>query len=493
VIFLLFLLASTCTAADQRVPAWPQYRGPGGSGVAAEADNPPIEFGPAKHVLWKTAVPSGHSSPSIWGGRIFLTTFDKETQKLEVLALDRGNGRILWRRAVPAEGLESVHDISSPATATVVVDGERVIAYFGSFGLVCFDLDGNQQWSVPLGVAHVIPYGSGTSPILAGELVILNRDEGAEPYLLAVDRRTGKTVWKQKQYMGAAEKRGGSKATPVVWKDEVILHRRNEVVGFDLKTGLRKWWVTANTQGAGTPVAASDAIYVGEWFTGGEPDLRVPMPDFDTLLAQYDKNGDGLLGAGEFPERILQNHRIGLDGLPGADGTVSGKNTFRSADKNQDGKIDRAEWDSFLKGASGPSEEHGLTAIRPGGEGDVTATRVLWKESRGVPEVPVPLYYKGRVYTVTYGGVVSCLEAESGKAVFRGRLGASGAYFASPVAAGGRIYFASEEGVVSVIGGGDKLEVLARNDLQEPIFATPAIVQSVMYVRTPAHVFAFAK
>jgi outer membrane protein assembly factor BamB len=490
---LFFLLAVIATAADKKVPSWPQYRGPGGSGVAADADDPPIEFGPAKHVLWKTALPSGHSSPSIWGGRIFLTTFDKESQKLEVLALDRGNGKILWRRAVPAEGLESVHDISSPATATVAVDGERVYAYFGSYGLICFDLDGNQEWSVPLGVAHVIPYGSGTSPILAGELVILNRDEGPEPYLLAVDRHTGKTVWKQKQYMGAPEKRGGSKATPVVWKDEVILHRRNELVGYDLKTGLRKWWVTANTQAAGTPVAGPDAIYVGEWFTGGEPDLRVPMPDFDTLIKQYDKNGDGALSAGEFPERILQNHRIGLDGLPGADGTVSGKNTFRSADTNQDGKIDRAEWEEFLKGSSGPAEEHGLTAIRPGGEGDVTSTRVLWKQSRGVPEVPAPLYYKGRVYTVTYGGVVSCLEAGSGKVVFRGRLGASGAYFSSPVAAGGRVYFASEEGVVSVIGGGDKLEVLARNDLEEPIFATPAIVESVLYIRTPAHVFAFAR
>jgi outer membrane protein assembly factor BamB len=360
-------------------------------------------------------------------------------------------------------------------------------------GLVCFDLDGYQQWSVPLGVANVIPYGSGTSPILAGELVILNRDEGPEPYLLAVDRRTGKTVWKQKQYMGSPEKRGGSKATPLVWKDEVILHRRNEIVGFDLKTGLRKWWVTANTQGAGTPVAGPDAIYIGEWFTGGEPDLRVPMPDFDTLIARYDKNSDGVLSAAEFPARILQNHRAGLDGLPGADGSVSGKNAFASADKNQDGKIDRAEWNEFLKGSSAPAEEHGLTAIRPGGQGDVTATRVLWKESRGVPEVPVPLFYRGRVYTVTYGGVVSCLEAASGKLVFRGRLGASGAYFSSPVAASGRVYFASEEGVVSVIGAEDKLDVLARNNLQEPVFATPAIVDSVIYLRTPEHVYAFGK
>lgn len=110
-----------------------------------------------------------------------------------------------------------------------------------------------------------------------------------------------------------------------------------------------------------------------------------------------------------------------------------------------------------------------------------------------MPEVPAPLLYKGRVYTVTYGGVVSCLEAGNGKVIFRARLGASGAYFSSPVAAAGRIYFASEEGVVSVIGVGDTLEVLAKNDLEEPIFATPAIVESVIYVRTVGHVYAFGE
>jgi outer membrane protein assembly factor BamB len=490
---LLILLAFTAIAADHVIPAWPQYRGPAGSGIAADSANPPVEFGPAKHVLWKTSIPSGHSSPSIWGNRLFLTTFDKATKKLEVLALDRKSGQILWRRTVPAQGFEEVHEMSSLATATPAVDGERVYAYFGSYRLICFDFEGNEQWSVPLGMANVIPYGSGTSPILAGERVILNRDEGKEPYLLAVDRRTGKTIWKQKQYMGAPERRTGSKATPVVWKEEVILHRRNEIVGFDLSTGLRKWWVKANTQGAGTPVAGPDAIYVGEWFNSGEPDLRVPMPDFAALIKQHDKNGDGVLSEEELPERILQTRRAGLDGVAGADNMVSGKNVFRSADSNHDGRISREEWEQFLKNDSAPAEEHGLAAIRPGGEGDVTSTRVLWKEPRGVPEVPAPLYLNGRVYTVTYGGVVSCVDAASGKIIFRGRLGAAGAYFSSPVAAGGKIYFASGDGVASVIDGGTKLEVLARNNLEEPLFATPAIVQNVIYIRTPALLYAFAR
>ncbi len=336
----------------------------------------------------------------------------------------------------------------------------------------------------------MIPYGSGTSPIVAGELVLLNRDTGDVPYLLAVNRHTGKTIWKQT--VGEMRPRGNSKSTPVIWKDEVILHRNGELVGFDLKTGARKWWVTANTQGAGTPVAGPDAVYLGAWFNGGEPDLRRPPPDFDALLKKYDVNGDGVLSAAEFPEKILENQRAGLEGLPGADHVLSRKAVFASTDRNHDGMIDRSEWDAFVKASNGPAEEHGLTAIQPGGVGDVSATRVLWKEPRGVPEVPMPLYYKGRVYMVTYGGIASCVEAATGKLLFHGRLGAPGAYFASPVLAGGHVYFASSEGVVTVIEAGDKLNVLSRNDLEEPIYATPAIVANTVYVRTPSHVFAFA-
>src|SRR5260370_35720010 len=108
--------------------------------------------------------------------------------------------------------------------------------------------------------------------------------------------------------MRAPKRRGGCKATRLVSKDEVILHRRNELVGFDVKTGLRKWWIVANTQGAGTPVAGPDAIYLGEWFNGGEPDLRLPMPDFDALISKFDKNGDGVLSVDEIPARIRTDH-----------------------------------------------------------------------------------------------------------------------------------------------------------------------------------------
>jgi len=450
-----------------------------------------VEFSPIKNLLWVTSVPSGHSSPAIWGNRIFLSAFDKQSQKLEVLSLDRSNGKILWRKTIPAAGIENVHEISSPATATPVVDGERVYAYFGSYGVIAFDLDGGERWTLPLPLVQV-PYGSGTSPILAGDRLILSRDEGSQPSLLAIDRRTGKLIWNQKQYLGAA-RRPFNESTPALWKDEIVIHHRNEVVGFDLGTGARKWWFTANTQGAGSPVAGPDAVYVGTWFNDGEPDLRVSLPDFDTLVHQYDKDGDKLVGADEFPKEILQTRRIDMEGIRGADQKIPGRNLFAFADKNQDGKIDREEWEALLKQLSGSPHDHGLLAIGPGGKGDVTSSNLLWKEPRGVPEVPMPLYYQGRVYAVTNGGTVSCMDAVTGKLVFRGRLGAPGGYFSSPISAGGRIYFASGEGVVTVIeSGADSIKVLARNDLGEPLFATPAVIGENIYVRTPTRIYAFA-
>jgi outer membrane protein assembly factor BamB len=135
--------------------------------------------------------------------------------------------------------------------------------------------------------------------------------------------------------------------------------------------------------------------------------------------------------------------------------------------------------------------QHGLFAVKPGGQGDVTRTHVLWREGKATPEVPSPLFYRGRVYTVRDGGIVSCLGAATGKTLFRERLGPGGGYFSSPVAGDGKVYSASGKGVVTVLEAGDAFKVLARNDLQEPIMATPAIADGKLYVRTEKHLYAF--
>ena len=150
---------------------WPQFRGPNSSGLGG--GKPPVHFGPGQNVLWKAAVGSGLSSPIVWGERVFLTEFDQTSQKLATLCIDRRTGKILWRRAVAAEAIEKVHELSSPAGATPATDGERVYVYFGSYGLVCYDTNGNQKWERRLPLPEN-PYGAAASPIVAGELLVLN-------------------------------------------------------------------------------------------------------------------------------------------------------------------------------------------------------------------------------------------------------------------------------------------------------------------------------
>jgi outer membrane protein assembly factor BamB len=470
------------------VHQWPQFRGPAGTGIAAAGVKAPVEFGPGKKQLWRIAVPSGHSSPAIWGDRIFLTAFDKDRKMLVVMAFDRRNGKILWQKEVPSPSIEEVHEISSPATATPALDGERVYVYFGSNGLHSFDMEGKLIWSVSLPVAQA-GFGSGTSPILTGENVILSRDEGEHPYLLAVDRKTGSKIWKQKQYLGERGFVSGH-ATPVLWKDSIVMHRAGEVVGFDSKTGERKWWISVGTQGPGTPSPGVDALYVGTWMTRGEEDLRVPLPLFDELLKLHDKDGNGKLSKDEFPTNIQMRRRVDLEGVPGAAAFLGDWVFDPFTDSNKDGFLDAGEW-AKLRERFANAPEHGLIAIKPGGDGDLTKTNIAWREPKGVPEIPSPLELEGRVYAVTNGGIVTVVEAKTGKLIYRARLGAGGGYFSSPVAADGKVYFASGEGVISVVAPAEQLNVIARNDLGEPIYATPAIVDNKIYVRTSKHLYAF--
>ena len=137
----LLLLAGQLHSAT----SWPQFRGPNGRGVA-EGEKPPVHFGLTTNLLWKTALPSGHSSPCIWGERIFVTGFERETKRLETICLDRKSGKILWRRDAPVEKIEKVHHISTPASSTPTTDGKAVYVHFGSYGLLAYDFAGAVLW-----------------------------------------------------------------------------------------------------------------------------------------------------------------------------------------------------------------------------------------------------------------------------------------------------------------------------------------------------------
>jgi outer membrane protein assembly factor BamB len=142
---------------------WPQFRGPNAIGVAANGMKLPTDFGPAKNVIWKTPLPLGHSSFCIWDDRIFLTGFDPAAKKLETLCLDRRTGQILWRQAAPAKQIEKGHHFNNPAVSTPATDGERVYVYFGSFGLLCYDFEGKEQWQKPLPQVRTT-FGTATRP-----------------------------------------------------------------------------------------------------------------------------------------------------------------------------------------------------------------------------------------------------------------------------------------------------------------------------------------
>ncbi len=479
-IFVVTMGGLAATFFPARAGEWPQFRGPNSSGIAAADAAPPVEFGPSKRLLWKRPLPVGHSSPAVWGDRVFVTTFDTAATKLELICLAADTGAILWRRAAAAPQIEETHVVSNPATASPAADAERVYAYFSSYGLMAFNHAGEMQWDLPLAMPKT-HHGSGASPVLAGDLVIVNHDAMQGGYLLAVNRKTGKEAWRQAY---PPPGRVESYSTPFLWRDQLILHRAGVVEAYQVSDGKRQWSLATGTSGASTPVAG-EAIFVSTWNNLGEDDQRAPLPDFAGLLKKYDKNGDGKISESEFPqEGMLFTARPELESVPNSQNYAA----FRTVDRNRDGFVDQTEWEAFRTRVGEMAKDHGLLAIRPDGE----KATVIWRENTSIPEVPSPLLYKSRLYLIRNGGVATCLDASSGKVIYRARVGAPGAYFASPVEAAGRVYLASSEGVVTVLGTAkDQLEVLARNALGEDIVATPAIAGNAIYVRTTRNLYAF--
>ncbi|MCL4785250.1 MAG: PQQ-binding-like beta-propeller repeat protein [Verrucomicrobia bacterium] len=455
---------SACTAAA--TPQWPQFRGAGGSGVA-DGQSPPIHFGPGSNQLWKVPLPPGASSPCVWDGYIFLTAFNDG--KLETLGLDRKDGGIRWRQTAPAREIEKFHRTEgSPASATPATDGKSVVSYFGSCGLVSYDFAGKEQWRLELPVTQQAgDFGSGASPIIAGGLVLMNRDQMQGAELIAVDLQSGKVQWRANR-----AELGSSYGTPVVWENggvtEVILPGFTQMRAYDLKSGQEVWRLRGlPTAVCTTPVAGNGLLFFAGWSPGKES----PMPSFDTLL-QADQNGDGVLARSEANEMM--------------------QSFFASFDADRDDKLTRAEWQGFLDVLS--RGENSLLAIKPGGKGDITETHVAWKQTRGLPYVPSPLLYRDKVYLVKDGGLVSCFNSRSGEPIYeQERIGAIGNYYASPVAANGRIYVASVNGVLSVLDAGEKPDLVGRADFRERLSATPAIVDNKLYIRTADHLWAFGK
>lgn len=478
-----WLAVLSLPAAD---PAhWSQFRGPSGSGVAAEDASPPIEFGPGKNVAWQAQSGVGHGSPCIWGDRIFLLSYDAAGKKLDTLAWDRLRGTELWRRSLTPKAPEQVHAISNLATATPASDGERVYSYFGSYGLVAYTPDGKLVWEYPMPTATV-PFGSGTSPVVSGGLVLLNSDGGANPALYTLKATDGTLRWKTPLPLSRMT---ASHATPAIWDGLAVVHGVNAVTGYDLSDGSRRWWLNTTSAGTSTPVAQAGMLYVSAWSNLGDASFIPPQPSWPEILAKHDKDQDNRLNKEEGRTIFLMKRPELAADTPNAH--VSVEAVFGLIDVDKDGFVAEPEWTRVQGRIGQMMGEHGLFGVRAGGAGDITATHIAWKERRSIPEVPSPLLYRGRIYTVANGGIATSVDAGTGRVVFRGRLGAPGEYYASPVAAAGRVYFVSRSGVVTVLEGSDELKVLARNDLKEDVFASPAIAGDTLYIRTATRLYAF--
>jgi outer membrane protein assembly factor BamB len=462
------VLITGAFSGGARASDWSQFRGPNSSGRPADDAPLPAELGPDTNVLWKTALPPGHSSPVVVGDRVYLTAVRQK--RLVTLALDRRSGQLLWEVEAPAPALEKVHKIGSHAQSTPAADPERVVSFFGSAGLFCYDKAGKLLWHLPMGPFNN-DFGAASSPILVGDRVLLCQDHDENSFLMALDKRTGKPIWKTDR----SEFLRGF-ATPVIWDvagaKQVVVAGTLRVAGYDLENGKEVWtaWGIARTICA-TPVVGDDGrLYVSGWAAGGDPGAPIAVEPFDEVIKRLDKNGNGKLERSE-----LNDHPFG--------------ERFTQVDTNGDGFITRAEYERFRELFQ--KGKNAVLAIRPGGQGDVTASHVAWANTRQVPFCASTLYHGGLVYTVKDGGLFACLDPRDGQPLKVGRLPGTGNYYSSPVTGDGKIYLLDVSGSLSVVQAGRDWKVLSTSAFEEDVYATPAIADGQIYLRTSGHLYCF--
>jgi outer membrane protein assembly factor BamB len=435
---ILSLLLMSFNAFAQN---WPQFRGPGASGVV-EGQPAAVNWDAQKSVntRWKTLIPGlAHSSPVVWGNKIFVTTAitsgakdetrfglygdvapvkDDPKHTWKVFALDKNTGKILWER-VAYEGIPKVkrHPKSTHADSTPATDGRHVIALFGSHGLYAYDLNGKLLWKQDLGVLDAgwfydpdYQWEYGASPIIYKNMVIVQADVQKDSFIAAYDIKTGKRLWL------TPREEIPSWATPTVYEGksraEIVTNGTKAIRGYDPVTGKELWRLGPNSEVATpTPIFAHDLIYVTTGY-------RVIQPIY-----------------------VIK---------PGAAGDISLK----------DGK-DSSDF-------------------------------IAWSKTRGGPYMPTPVIYGDLLYVVSNQGVLTTYQAKTGERVYQERLGGKGgAFTASPVATDGKIYLSSEDGEVFVVKAGPKYELLATNNVGQVMMATPAISDGLVIVRGVNHVFAF--
>lgn len=482
---------------------WNQFRGPGGSGVALDS-TPPLELTEST-IAWQVPLPAGHSSPVLFGDRLFITALE-DGKQLVTLAFDKVTGQQLWRQPAPSDKLEKVHEAGSPAASSPYVDQDRVAVYFGSYGLLCYDHDGSELWKRPIPTPESL-YGMSTSPIGYQDKLILvldnddNLDDSklSKSKVIALDKESGETLW---ETMRPLNRSGWS--TPTILShadgpDELVVLGHGRAYGYDPNTGIEKWFVNGfSRETISIPVTGNGLVYVSASMLGGVADVDPDPEPFWKALLPFDKNENGKIErsemSGDFTFPLRPDLPIGHPGfgipLPKDESKREERRDgfLKWVDKDNDSTWSK---DEFLNHLSFNRGKPNLIAIRPGGSGDVTESHVVWSLHRNIPEIPSPIYHNERLYMVRNGGVLAAVNATTGETVYKKRIGATGQYSPSPIIARDHLYLFSNEGKVTLVPIGDDFSIAYQTDLKERISATPAFDRNTLYLRTATRLIAY--
>jgi len=478
--FTLALVALFTSPPSGPHDTWSRFRGPNGAGLASGVRLPDALY-PEKNLLWSADLPPGHSSPCLTDERVFVT--GASGKELATLCLERASGKVLWTRALAVETLENAREGNGPASPTPATDGEHVIAYFGSFGLVGYDLAGKELWRRALPIPKNT-FGTAASPVVVGGKLIFLADAEEGSCLEAIEPKSGKTLWRHER---KRFKSGWS--TPGVWtragEEELLVLGVGWLTAHDLADGSERWSYPGLTdEPITTPIAGEGLVFATSYNLRTNSEAML-LWDWEKVLVEHDHDGDGMLDRKELFENKSVLSRPDADGE--GDHPLSIFQGFLDVDK--DGRITAKEYEKLEGWVNSWEHLNGIVALRPpAGE---HGTELAWHYPRGVPECPSPLYLDGRVYMVMNGGTVTCLDAKTGTLVFQERLPARGPYYASLVGGDGKLYAASARGEVTVFAAADTLRVLSSADLGERLMATPALSDGVVYVRTETRLRAF--
>lgn len=480
---------------------WNQYRGPNGSGLAKDC-NPPVNIS-KENLIWKTLLIPGFSSPSLSEKYIFLTGLSED--RLVTIAVNKADGKIIWEKRAPKVEIEKVHNAGHPACSSPLVVHDYVYSYFGSYGLICYKLDGTEVWKEPIPTPKTL-YGMSTSPISYGGNIIMVLDNDAnlpgsrlsQSKIVAFNKDNGKTVWEIPRPL---HRSGWS--TPMIWQNnqgtDLVVLGNGRVSGYDMKSGSRKWYVPGfSRETISIPVAQKNTLYVSSSRLGGGADIQPDPQPFWEAVIQFDENADGKIERKEMTDNFTFPIRPELPiGHPGfgiplpkdkSKRELRLDGMFKGVDQNRDNFWTKEEFIGNMRSGRGKPL---LIAIKPGGQGDVSKTHLKWELNRSIPEIPSPLLFEDLIYMVRNGGILTAVEASSGKIIYRERIHAPGHYSASPIGAKGHIYASSNRGVVTILKANRKFKIVDQYDLQSPIHATPSIDKNSLYIRSENALWAF--